>query len=61
MKPAAIVPYGDAKEISSDIRNQLKENDLVLLKASRSVRLEEVAQVILEGQDRPPFRLAQAG
>ncbi len=60
MDPGRIHHYADAKKIAKEIGSHLNKNDLVLLKASRGIRLEEVAQVILEGQQRF-FRLAAAG
>jgi UDP-N-acetylmuramoyl-tripeptide--D-alanyl-D-alanine ligase len=60
MSPDAIVHYADAKKVARDVAKRLQATDLVLLKASRGIRLEEVAQVILEGKARF-FPLAAAG
>jgi UDP-N-acetylmuramoyl-tripeptide--D-alanyl-D-alanine ligase len=58
MKADRIHHYTDAKEIGSAILRYLRKKDLVLLKASRSMRLEEVAQIILEARQKTPVRAA---
>jgi UDP-N-acetylmuramoyl-tripeptide--D-alanyl-D-alanine ligase len=52
MNEEAIHHYGDAKQLAGDIERHLRKDDLVLLKASRGIRLEEVAKVLLHGQER---------
>lgn len=57
MDSGLIHHYADSKKIAKDIHKFLKKSDLVLLKASRGIRLEEVSQVITAVQ-QPKVRLA---
>jgi UDP-N-acetylmuramyl pentapeptide synthase len=52
MDEQAIHHYGDAKQLAGDIERHVRKDDLVLLKASRGMRLEEIAQVLIHGQER---------
>jgi UDP-N-acetylmuramoyl-tripeptide--D-alanyl-D-alanine ligase len=54
---ATVTRYRDSATTARDIRHHLRENDLVLLKASRGVRLEAVANALLA---EPPATRRQA-
>jgi UDP-N-acetylmuramoyl-tripeptide--D-alanyl-D-alanine ligase len=55
--PEAVILYEDALSASVSIPSMLRDEDLVLLKASRSIHLEEIAKAIAH-RERPPMRMA---
>jgi UDP-N-acetylmuramoyl-tripeptide--D-alanyl-D-alanine ligase len=61
MDAGKIHHYPDAHTLATEICQHLRPDDLVFLKASRSVRLEEVATTITEGHPQRFFPLAAAG
>ena len=48
-----IVRFNDARSASMSVPPSLREGDLVLLKGSRSVHLEQVARAITQGEQMP--------
>ena len=56
-----IMHYPDAKTLAGEIHLHVKSDDLVFLKASRSIGLEVIAKAIAEGQQQRFFKLAVAG
>jgi len=59
--PATVRRYRDSATIAADIRHYVRENDLVLLKASRGVRLEAVAHALLTPQQTPAALFRRRG
>jgi UDP-N-acetylmuramoyl-tripeptide--D-alanyl-D-alanine ligase len=53
----AILRFRDALSASVDFPRTLQDGDLVLLKGSRSVHLEEIAKAIAPPRELPPMRL----
>ncbi|WP_153126758.1 UDP-N-acetylmuramoyl-tripeptide--D-alanyl-D-alanine ligase [Peribacillus tepidiphilus] len=45
----AIFSYEDKEELIATLINQVSKNDLILVKASRGMKLEEVVQALMEG------------
>jgi UDP-N-acetylmuramoyl-tripeptide--D-alanyl-D-alanine ligase len=58
MPTGAICRFNDAAAAASEVPRWLREGDLVLLKASRSIHLEQVAQAIIERLAARFFRKA---
>jgi UDP-N-acetylmuramoyl-tripeptide--D-alanyl-D-alanine ligase len=58
MPPGAIVRFADAAAAARQVPQWLREGDLVLLKASRSIHLELVAQAIIDSRQPSFFRKA---
>jgi UDP-N-acetylmuramoyl-tripeptide--D-alanyl-D-alanine ligase len=48
MSPSNVKSYDDKNELIKDLKQQVKPNDLVLVKASRGMKLEEVVNALLE-------------
>ena len=58
MATGAICRFPDARAAANTVPGWLREGDLVLLKASRSIHLELVAQAIMEGRQPTVLRKA---
>ena len=54
----AILRFRDALSASVDFPRTLQDGDLVLLKGSRSVHLEEIAKAIVPAREMPAMRMA---
>jgi UDP-N-acetylmuramoyl-tripeptide--D-alanyl-D-alanine ligase len=56
MAPASISRFGDAAAAAGEVPRWLRQGDLVLLKASRGIHLEQVAQAVMEAHHAAMFR-----
>lgn len=56
MPPESVYRFSDAAAAASEVARWLREGDLILLKASRGIHLEMVAQAIIESRQPGFFR-----
>jgi hypothetical protein len=56
MMPESIWRFSDSAAAATEVPRWLREGDLVLLKASRGIHLEMVAQAIMESRQSGFFR-----